>query len=377
MPERLLEGAQGSQEAGPLTEKEVRTSSGEENVVFDCSHPIPAGSKQYFEYLQTKGVNHFKVPLSWAKLLPTGLVSKPQQAVVRCYQTLLKQLLEVGLQPLVILHGSTVPDSLRSRYGSWESQRLLEMFQQYAEFALKEFGLLANSWVTFSDLDEVLHGGQTADDHSLLQNILQLHKKIYQFYHQNLPGQGHRESQSNEGVLYYDNLIDALIESGIQPVVTLYHWDLPQALQDNGGWTNPSIIGAFKDYADFCFTFTAEEKARIKGTSDFFGLNHYTSRLVSSSVGGCNPGPEGVGDFQAKVDPSWPATASDWIYSVPSGLRSLLNYIKAEYLKANNVPIYITGNGMPTEYSGDTLADTSRIEYMRGYINEALKGQWF
>ena len=65
---------------------------------------------------------------------------------------------------------------------------------------------------------------------------------------------GHRGSQSEKGALYYDKLINTLIESGIQPVVTLHHWDLPQALQDNGGWTNASIVESFKDYADNCFS---------------------------------------------------------------------------------------------------------------------------
>ncbi len=65
---------------------------------------------------------------------------------------------------------------------------------------------------------------------------------------------GHRGSLSEKGALYYDKLINALIESGIEPVVTLYHWDLPQALQDHGGWTNPSIITDFMDYVDFCFS---------------------------------------------------------------------------------------------------------------------------
>lgn len=176
--------------AGPLTVKDIRTSSSEENYAFDCSYPIPAGSKQFFKYLQSKGVTHFKVPLSWAKLLPTGLTDKPQQTVVRCYQTLLKQLLQEGLQPLIILHGSTVPDSLRSIYGGWESQQLLEMFQQYAKFAFKEFGPVVNSWVTFSDLDEVLHEGPAADDQSVLTNIIQLNEKIHQFYHQNFPDKG-------------------------------------------------------------------------------------------------------------------------------------------------------------------------------------------
>lgn len=121
--------------------------------------------------------------------------------------------------------------------------------------------------------------------------------------------------------------------------------------------------------------FTPEERKRILGTADFLGLNHYTSRLVNYSDGGCTPGPQGVGDFRAHVDPSWPSTASDWIYSAPWGLRRLLNYISPEYLNVTKVPMYITGNGMPTEHSGDTLNDTSRIEYMKSYINEVLKGK--
>lgn len=37
-------------------------------------------------------------------------------------------------------------------------------------------------------------------------------------------------------------------------MVTLFHWDLPQALQDNGGWLNEATVGAFRDYAELCYT---------------------------------------------------------------------------------------------------------------------------
>mmetsp|Transcript_9226 Transcript_9226/g.19396 ORF Transcript_9226/g.19396 Transcript_9226/m.19396 type:complete len:583 (-) Transcript_9226:45-1793(-) len=57
-----------------------------------------------------------------------------------------------------------------------------------------------------------------------------------------------------EGIKFYNDLIDALISAGIEPFVTLHHWDLPQSLQDRyGGWINSSVIQDFADYARICF----------------------------------------------------------------------------------------------------------------------------
>jgi beta-glucosidase len=52
------------------------------------------------------------------------------------------------------------------------------------------------------------------------------------------------------GLDFYDRLLDALLESGLEPFPTLYHWDLPQALEDEGGWTARSVVEAFAEYAD-------------------------------------------------------------------------------------------------------------------------------
>lgn len=52
------------------------------------------------------------------------------------------------------------------------------------------------------------------------------------------------------GLDFYSRLVDGLLEAGITPYVTLFHWDLPQALQDAGGWPSRSIVDAFAEYTD-------------------------------------------------------------------------------------------------------------------------------
>ena len=56
--------------------------------------------------------------------------------------------------------------------------------------------------------------------------------------------------EANEaGLAFYERLVDGLLQRGIRPIATLYHWDLPQALEDEGGWTNRETAYAFAEYA--------------------------------------------------------------------------------------------------------------------------------
>lgn len=58
---------------------------------------------------------------------------------------------------------------------------------------------------------------------------------------------------NEKGVEFYDNLINELLNNGIEPVVTLYHWDLPLALHDIGGWENQEVVDAYIEYVKYVF----------------------------------------------------------------------------------------------------------------------------
>jgi Glycosyl hydrolase family 1 len=74
-----------------------------------------------------------------------------------------------------------------------------------------------------------------------------------------------------KGVDFYSRLVDELVAAGIAPFPTLYHWDLPQALQDKGGWQNRDTVKAFADYAGYM----AEKLSDRVG--HFFTINEFRS----------------------------------------------------------------------------------------------------
>jgi beta-glucosidase len=125
------------------------------------------------------------------------------------------------------------------------------------EGAVAEDGRLPSIWDTFSHTPGKVVGGDTGDvacDHyhrwpQDLDLIADLGIPSYRFsvaWPRVMPD-GRNVNQA--GVDFYKELVDGLLARGIMPLMTLYHWDLPQALEDEGGWRKRDVVGRFTDYA--------------------------------------------------------------------------------------------------------------------------------
>ncbi|MHA4845904.1 GH1 family beta-glucosidase [Flavitalea antarctica] len=129
------------------------------------------------------------------------------------------------------------------------------------EGAWNQGGKGVSIWDEFSHKKGKIRNGDTADiscdfyhkfpqDLTLMRSMNIQHFRFSLSWSRIFPaGTG---NISKPGVDYYNHLIDFCLELGIEPWVTLYHWDLPMELQCKGGWSNREVIHWFENYVAFC-----------------------------------------------------------------------------------------------------------------------------
>jgi beta-glucosidase len=98
---------------------------------------------------------------------------------------------------------------------------------------------------------------------------------------------------NQKGLDFYVRFVNTLLANGIEPVCTLYHWDLPQALQDQGGWANRATIDAFVGYAEVVFKalsgkinkwLTINEPWCVSFLSNFLGIHAPGNRDLQLAI---------------------------------------------------------------------------------------------
>ena len=154
------------------------------------------------------------------------------------------------------------------------------------------------------------------------------------------------------GLAFYDRLVDALLEAGIQPFATLFHWDLPQSLQQQGGWVARSSVDAFVEYVDVL--------GRRLGDRVTNWITHnepWCVAMLGHQLGRHAPG---VRDWHAAL-----ATAHHLMLSHGAAVRTLRSI-------DSRLQIGIALNLVPAVPASPSEADRDATRHFDGYFN-----RWF
>ncbi|CAK8677798.1 unnamed protein product [Clavelina lepadiformis] len=369
-------------------------------IVDGCNGDISCDSyhnyKDDIELIKQMKNTHYRFSLSWSRLLPTADSSAPNMAGVAYYNKLIDGLLANGIEPCVTLFHWDLPRCLHDK-GGWQDDFIIEKFKEYAKFCFDHFGDRVKMWITINEPHVVAAFGYGSGIHA--PGVQDPMSGCYQVSRTMLLGHAHAWR-------LYDSEYRAK-QNGVISITLNSDWAEPanpanQEDKDAADFYLQCTLGWFAHpvYVDGDYppkmkeaiarkskeqgleksrlpTFTEEEKKIIKGTHDFFGLNHYTSRV-------CSPVTEETKamvlhpDLEALVYPNekWERAGSVWLFLVPWGLRKLLNFIANNY---GNPKIIITENGCSTKHPHDNpgdvanLKDEQRCRYIKSYLNEALK----
>ncbi|SCF10015.1 beta-glucosidase [Micromonospora viridifaciens] len=168
------------------------------------------------------------------------------------------------------------------------------------EGAVAEDGRTPSIWDTFCRVPGAVSNGETGDVacdhyHRMPQDVAlvaELGLDSYRFsvaWPRVQPGG--RGPANPAGLAFYDRLVDELLGRGIDPWVTLYHWDLPQELEDAGGWPHRDTAHRFADYAELVFAALGD---RVKTWTT---LNEpWCSAMLGYAYGQHAPGRRSLGD---------------------------------------------------------------------------------
>ncbi|KAF1809609.1 glycoside hydrolase [Eremomyces bilateralis CBS 781.70] len=345
--------------------------------------------------LKSFGAKVYRFSISWSRVIPLGGRGDPvNEKGLQFYVKLVDDLLAAGIVPMVTLYHWDLPAELDRRYGGLlNKDEFVADFVNYSRVMFTALGPKVKYWVTFNEPwcssvlgyhFGIMAPGRTSDRKRSPEGDSS--REPWIVGHSLLVAHGHAVK------LYRDEFKP---KQGGQIGITLNGdwvepWDASSAadieacerkLEFSIGWFgDPVYFGKYPDsvrkqIGDRLPNFTAEESALVKGSNDFYGMNHYTANYIKNIEGEAPPN-DIFGNLHMHQENKdgksiGPETECSWLRPYGIGFRKLMKWISDRY---GRPAIYVTENG--TSVKGENslardqiLDDEFRAQYFRDYIS--------
>ncbi|CAL5214162.1 unnamed protein product [Lathyrus oleraceus] len=343
--------------------------------------------KEDVQLLKKLGVNSYRMSISWNRVMPNGtLEGGINQEGINFYNNLINELLKNDIEPFVTIMHFDYPLALQQKLGGFLNHSIVTHFKDFSELLFKTYGDRVKHWTTINEGEvtavfQYMHnidnmsveacptkGRICTEAYIILHNFLIAHatsSNLYKTKFQAIQG-GEIGIALSSGsyVPYSSNPEDVAAAKRLTDFYwgwvldPIFHGDYPQIMRKLVGNRLPK--------------FTKKDKKMLNGSTDFIGINYYTSHFARyesnrTKVFGDNfdaLAMSEVSNIEGKTLGYIDQYGLNFVY--PEGLYDFLLYIKKNY---QNPKIYITENGIASFKTPNPLKDEHRVAYIASHIN--------
>ncbi|KAL9115932.1 MAG: hypothetical protein Q9227_000300 [Pyrenula ochraceoflavens] len=346
------------------------------------------------ELLKKCGTQAYRFSLSWSRIIPLGGRNDPiNEKGLAFYVKFVDDLLAAGITPMITLFHWDLPDELDKRYGGLlNKEEFVADYSNYARVVFKAMGSKVKHWITFnepwcssilgysvglfapgrtSDRSKSAVGDSSREPWIVGHNILVAHGSAVKIYREEFKAKDGGEigiTLNGDWVEPWDPSNPADVEACERKLEFAISW-----------FADPIYLGKYPDsmikqLGDRLPQWTPEDIALVKGSNDFYGMNHYCANYIKAKTGPADPN-DHAGNLELLMENKagesiGPETQSVWLRPYPIGFRYLMVWLSKRY---GYPKIIVTENGTSLKGENDLpleklLDDEFRAEYFRGYI---------
>src|SRR5471032_2219844 len=327
--------------------------------------------KEDIALMAEMGFSVFRTSIAWSRLYPNGDELTPNAEGIAFYRDVFAECKKHNIEQLLTLWHFDVPIHLGREYGSWRHRKMVEFFTRYARTCFEAFDGLVKYWLTFNEINILLHSPFSGAGLAFEPDDNQEQVK-YQAVHHELLASALATQIAHE--INPQNQVGCMLAGGNFYPRTCKPQDVWAALEkdrENLFFIDVQARGAYPSYTRRLFkekgiTLVTEpgDDDILKNTVDFVSFSYYASRCASADMNDNNSSAANI--VKSLKNPH--IQASEWGWGIdPLGLRITMNMMYDRYQK----PLFLVENGLGAKdeinAQGD-IEDDYRISYLREHI---------